>query len=171
VPFRRGICLRGCRGGGPCAAHRAIRNVDGTLPSLYKARQFGAGHHAFVARDARNLAVAVNKQAVLSQEVKELRKKSRSLQTALDRSSCDNEVLKDKLKESVPELAEEERTECRKEYRRHWMKDRRQAHKLKYIQEHVLPALRAASAAAGILSQEQTLQLVRDHIRQVILLT
>ena len=71
----------------------------------------------------------------------------------------------------MPELDEEERAECRKEYRRHWMKDHRQAHKLKYIQEHVLPALRAASVAARILSQEQTLQLVRDHIRQVILLT
>ena len=38
----------------------SITNADGKLPSVYKARQFGASHHAFNSADQRRLARAPN---------------------------------------------------------------------------------------------------------------
>jgi hypothetical protein len=159
----------------------AIRDGHGALPSIYKARQFGQDHHAFASKDTRNLARAINERIVLEQEVKELRKGGRSLQTALNRAVRQNNMLQIELQEAVavvavpqaaaaavPQpLSREQRLAHRKEYRRIWMNDNRHEKRRVYIQEHLLPQLRTAAASAGKLSPGEILQLVRDHIRQV----
>jgi hypothetical protein len=53
---------------------KAIMNTDGSLPTLYKAKQFGVHHRAFVDKDERRLARAISDCRVAANELKEERR-------------------------------------------------------------------------------------------------
>jgi hypothetical protein len=143
----------------------SITNVDGKFPSVYKAKQFGASHHAFNSADQRRLARAQTDLDLCKSETKMLRSEVRSLESEVRSLESGNEDLKHKLscaRQVQQNKSQAATLEKEREYKKLWIREKRR-HRL--IND-VMPQLRRA-AASMTLTEEQRLQLVVDHIQQV----
>jgi hypothetical protein len=136
----------------------SITNVDGKLPSVYKAKQFGASHHAFNSAGQRRLAQAQTDLGLKRSETKRLKSEVRSLES-------DKEHLKHKLSSArqVQQAKSHAATvEKERQYKKLWIREQRRCRLITVV----MPHLRRA-AMSVTLTEEQRLQLVVDHIQQV----
>ena len=142
---------------------RAIRNSDGKLPSVYKAKQFGAsGHHTFNSVDARKLVRAQNDCAVAVADSKLAGTELRVAEKRLHKEQRATPDLQKRLDDLVQERKDESKVN-RREYKSKWENAKRTS----YIVEHILPGLRLALAQKVETTRAETLKLVRKHIHQV----
>jgi hypothetical protein len=143
---------------------RAIENQDGKLPSLYKAKQWGqSGHETYVDKHKRKLAQSVIDRDQALAVAKEAR--ADLVRAERDKEKAERNCLKLQV-EIVQQQAvvkDAKKAGCAKKK----VVIRRE----NYLRRKVLPALVQSVAHAKHMSPEQTLQLVRDHIRQVLLVS
>jgi hypothetical protein len=143
----------------------SITNVDGKLPSVYKAKQFGASHHEFNSADQRRLARAQTDLGLKKSETKRLKSEVRSLESEVRSIESDKEHLKHKLSSArqVQQAKSHAATvEKERQYKKLWIREQRRCRLI----TDVMPQLRRA-AMSVTLTEEQRLQLVVDHIQQV----
>ena len=143
----------------------SITNVDGKLPSVYKAKQFGASHHAFNSADQRRLARAQTDLGLKKSETKRLKSEVRSLESEVRSIESDKEHLKHKLSSArqVQQAKSHAATvEKERQYKKLWIREQRRCRLI----TDVMPQLRRA-AMSVTLTEEQRLELVVDHIQQV----
>jgi hypothetical protein len=140
----------------------SLRTNENVLPSLYKTRQFGASHRAFTSADERRLIRATNDLKAAREGAKAVRRDLRAAESKLALECEAKQELQQQL-----DVATVNRQKLNEQERRGYKTEWERAKRLRYIKESILPALRLAMAAKPTKSKEHTLQLVRDHIRQV----
>ena len=140
----------------------SLRNNKNVLPSLYKTRQFGAPRRVFTSADGRRLLRAINGLKGARGGAKAVR---RGLRAAESKLAVECEA-KQELQQQL-DVAKANRQKLNAQERRGYKTECEGAKRLRYIKESILPALRLAMADKPTKSKEHTLQLVRDHIRQV----